>query len=273
VAASTTRARRDGRRSSISWTVGREPLSGPLRLGVIPTLSPYLLPWLVPPLRKGLFQVAAHLSRSEDVRSARRWLAHHRLDAGILALPIHTPGIDKRTLVRRAVSGSSRAAAVTQLAVKKAGDRSRSLGGCTCSSSTKDIACAIKRSRSAVREPRHSTNDRVISARRASKRLRQHGRSRNGLHASPRVGPSPSTRETGRDVGRHSVRDAGSRAAHGARVAPHASARSRFQRALESFVREHLPEARLAGNMRDARALRARALDARNSVTPKATRE
>src|SRR6185503_3954938 len=29
----------------------REPLSGPLSLGVIPTLAPYLLPWLVPPLR------------------------------------------------------------------------------------------------------------------------------------------------------------------------------------------------------------------------------
>jgi LysR family hydrogen peroxide-inducible transcriptional activator len=30
-----------------------ESLAGPLRLGVIPTLAPYLLPWLVPPLQKG----------------------------------------------------------------------------------------------------------------------------------------------------------------------------------------------------------------------------
>jgi LysR family hydrogen peroxide-inducible transcriptional activator len=30
----------------------REPLAGPFRLGVIPTMGPYLLPWLVAPLRR-----------------------------------------------------------------------------------------------------------------------------------------------------------------------------------------------------------------------------
>lgn len=74
-----------------------EPLSGPLRLGVIPTLSPYLLPWLVPPLRRTfpkLQLVFRELKTSELLDE----LAHHRLDAGILALPVTAPGIVHRPL-------------------------------------------------------------------------------------------------------------------------------------------------------------------------------
>src|SRR4051812_34010596 len=69
-----------------------EPLSGPLRLGVIPTLSPYLLPWLVPPLRASFprLELVFRESKTSDLVSE---LAQHRLDAGILALPIHAPGI------------------------------------------------------------------------------------------------------------------------------------------------------------------------------------
>jgi LysR family hydrogen peroxide-inducible transcriptional activator len=70
----------------------REPLSGPLRLGVIPTLSPYLLPWLVPPLRAAFprLQLVFREVKTADLLDE---LAHHRLDAGILALPVHAPGV------------------------------------------------------------------------------------------------------------------------------------------------------------------------------------
>jgi LysR family hydrogen peroxide-inducible transcriptional activator len=70
----------------------REPLSGPLRLGVIPTLSPYLLPWLVSPLRKAYPKLQL-IFREMKTSELLDELAHHRLDAGILALPIHAPGI------------------------------------------------------------------------------------------------------------------------------------------------------------------------------------
>jgi LysR family transcriptional regulator, hydrogen peroxide-inducible genes activator len=69
-----------------------EPLSGPLRLGVIPTLGPYLLPWLVPPLQKahkGLRLVLRELRTAELLAE----LADHRLDAGILALPVAGRGL------------------------------------------------------------------------------------------------------------------------------------------------------------------------------------
>jgi LysR family hydrogen peroxide-inducible transcriptional activator len=70
----------------------REPLSGPLRLGVIPTLSPYLLPWLVPPLRDAFprLQLVFREAKTSEILDE---LAHHRLDAAILALPVQAPAI------------------------------------------------------------------------------------------------------------------------------------------------------------------------------------
>ena len=51
-----------------------EPLSGPLRLGVIPTLSPYLLPWLVPPLSQAFprLQLIFREVKTSELRSAPR---------------------------------------------------------------------------------------------------------------------------------------------------------------------------------------------------------
>ena len=64
-----------------------EPLSGPLNLGVIPTLSPYLLPWLLPVLGEAYPQL--RLIVHEDLTDhllAR--LKDHRIDAALLCLPI-----------------------------------------------------------------------------------------------------------------------------------------------------------------------------------------
>ncbi|MBL8862386.1 MAG: LysR family transcriptional regulator [Planctomycetes bacterium] len=66
---------------------GREPLSGPLRLGMIPTLGPYLLPRVAPLLAREfpkLQLVFRELKTSDLVEE----LVRHQLDAGILALPI-----------------------------------------------------------------------------------------------------------------------------------------------------------------------------------------
>jgi LysR family hydrogen peroxide-inducible transcriptional activator len=69
-----------------------EPLSGPLRLGVIPTLGPYLLPWLVPPLQKAYPRLRLVLREGLTTTLVDDLLAH-RLDVALLALPVGTPGI------------------------------------------------------------------------------------------------------------------------------------------------------------------------------------
>lgn len=70
---------------------GGAPLTGPFRLGVIPTLGPYLLPWLVPALNAAAPMVV--LVVHEDVTTALLdQLRHHRLDAALVALPIADEG-------------------------------------------------------------------------------------------------------------------------------------------------------------------------------------
>lgn len=73
-------------------TSERDPLSGPLALGVIPTLAPYLLPWLVPPL-VAAFPRLELAFREQKTSDCLDDLAHHRLDAAILALPVSGTGL------------------------------------------------------------------------------------------------------------------------------------------------------------------------------------
>jgi LysR family hydrogen peroxide-inducible transcriptional activator len=66
----------------------RDPESGTLRLGIFPTLGPYLLPHLVP-------QVRTHFPRlelllvEEKTEQVIRMLREGSLDVGVLALPLH----------------------------------------------------------------------------------------------------------------------------------------------------------------------------------------
>jgi LysR family transcriptional regulator, hydrogen peroxide-inducible genes activator len=71
---------------------GREPLAGPFRLGVIPTLGPYLLPWLVQPLHKAFprLQLVLREVKTADLLDE---LQRAQIDAGIVALPISAHGI------------------------------------------------------------------------------------------------------------------------------------------------------------------------------------
>ena len=66
----------------------RDPASGALRLGVFPTLGPYLLPHVVPQLRERFPQLELLLlEEKSDVLLAR--LREGKLDAALLALPLH----------------------------------------------------------------------------------------------------------------------------------------------------------------------------------------
>jgi len=63
------------------------PLVGPLRLGVIPTLAPYFLPWLVP-LVKGHYQRLQLVVHEDLTQHLAERLRNHEIDAALLALPL-----------------------------------------------------------------------------------------------------------------------------------------------------------------------------------------
>ena len=63
------------------------PLVGPLRLGVIPTLAPYFLPWLVP-LVKGHYQRLQLVVHEDLTQHLVQRLRNYEIDAALLALPL-----------------------------------------------------------------------------------------------------------------------------------------------------------------------------------------
>ncbi len=66
----------------------RDPEAGTVRLGIFPTLGPYLLPHVVPRIRARFPQLELLLvEEKSDVLLAR--LREGKLDAGLLALPVH----------------------------------------------------------------------------------------------------------------------------------------------------------------------------------------
>ena len=68
-----------------------QPLSGPLRLGVIPTIAPYLLPRLLSPLKQQFPLLRLYLLEDRTARLLDQLSAGH-LDAAVLALPYDAPG-------------------------------------------------------------------------------------------------------------------------------------------------------------------------------------
>lgn len=74
-----------------------EPLTGALRLGVIPTLGPYLLPWLVSPLQ-AKFPHLRLVIRESMTAVLLEELVQHRLDAALMALPATAPGLASEPL-------------------------------------------------------------------------------------------------------------------------------------------------------------------------------
>lgn len=65
----------------------QDPLAGPLRIGAIPTISPYLMPLILIPLKKQLPQMKLILSEElTDVLLER--LHNHEIDAALLATTV-----------------------------------------------------------------------------------------------------------------------------------------------------------------------------------------
>jgi LysR family transcriptional regulator, hydrogen peroxide-inducible genes activator len=63
------------------------PLVGPLRLGAIPTLAPYFLPWLVP-LVKERYQRLQLVVHEDLTQHLVERLRNYEIDAALLALPL-----------------------------------------------------------------------------------------------------------------------------------------------------------------------------------------
>ncbi len=65
----------------------QDPLAGPLRIGAIPTLSPYLMPLILMPLRRRHPQLTLVLSEEMTDTLIQR-LHNHEIDAALLATPV-----------------------------------------------------------------------------------------------------------------------------------------------------------------------------------------
>jgi len=75
----------------------REPLAGSLRLGVIPTIAPFLLPTLLPRLRKTFPELKLYLIEDQTERIHER-LLEGELDVLLLALPYDLRSVESMPL-------------------------------------------------------------------------------------------------------------------------------------------------------------------------------
>lgn len=76
-----------------------DPLAGALRLGVIPTVSPYLLPALTPRLRRALPRLSVTW-REEKTESVVALLEQGELDGGIVALESELGDVERELIAK-----------------------------------------------------------------------------------------------------------------------------------------------------------------------------
>ena len=77
----------------------RDPLAGRLRVALLPTIGPYLLPRVAPLIRKSLPRLELRLYEYQTAPMLEK-LRGGELDLGILALPVDLAGLDSRELYR-----------------------------------------------------------------------------------------------------------------------------------------------------------------------------
>ncbi|MDT8387294.1 MAG: LysR substrate-binding domain-containing protein [Thiogranum sp.] len=75
----------------------QDPLAGPLRIGAIPTLSPYLMPLILMPLKQQHPQLKPVLSEELTDTLLQR-LRHHEIDVALLATPVEEPDLESVAL-------------------------------------------------------------------------------------------------------------------------------------------------------------------------------
>ncbi|HVO49316.1 MAG TPA: LysR substrate-binding domain-containing protein [Steroidobacteraceae bacterium] len=75
----------------------RDPLAGRLRLALLPTIGPYLLPRVSQAIRKGLPRLELRLYEYQTTQMLEK-LESGEVDVGILALPVELEGLEAREL-------------------------------------------------------------------------------------------------------------------------------------------------------------------------------
>ena len=79
----------------------QDPLGGQLKIGLIPTLAPYLLPRITPRLKRALPKLQLLLHEHQTVPLIAR-VVEGELDLALLALPADTQGLETRSLFAEA---------------------------------------------------------------------------------------------------------------------------------------------------------------------------
>lgn len=77
--------------------LAKDPYSGELKIGIIPTLAPYLLPLIIPSLTKGFPKINFYLIEDKTALLIQK-LKQGQLDAALLALPIQESSFSYSTL-------------------------------------------------------------------------------------------------------------------------------------------------------------------------------
>ncbi len=77
----------------------QDPLCGRLRVALLPTIGPYLLPQVAPLIRRALPRLQLHLYEYQTAPMIGK-LHGGELDLGILALPLELDGLESRALYR-----------------------------------------------------------------------------------------------------------------------------------------------------------------------------
>ncbi len=75
----------------------RDHFSGRLRLGIIPTIAPYLLPAIIEELARGFPEITPHMREALTPRLLEE-LGEGRIDLAILALPVSEPNLTEVAL-------------------------------------------------------------------------------------------------------------------------------------------------------------------------------
>lgn len=78
-----------------------DPLAGKLKVGLIPTIGPYLLPRVMPKIRKALPHLGLMLYEHQTEALLKR-LRDGEIDLGVMALPVAQEGLESRELYAEA---------------------------------------------------------------------------------------------------------------------------------------------------------------------------
>ena len=101
IVAQARRALEEAERVKAVARQGRDPLKGVLRLGILHTIAPYLLPFLVAALRRAAPDMPLDVEENTTA-NLDRMLKAGELDAVILALPYAGPGVETVPLYEEA---------------------------------------------------------------------------------------------------------------------------------------------------------------------------